>query len=99
MSFVPVTGPAVFTAADAPRDSVVEFTDGRHTVTLPIRGALPVLTRAPARDEAHPSVRLIAGAALLGMRLVAAGSFEPGEGRWRPAPSAADDDQARLAGR
>ena len=99
MSFVPVTGPAVFTAGDTPRDSVVEFTDGRHTVTLPIRGALPVLTRAPARDEAHPSVRLIAGAALLGMRLVAAGSFEPGEGRWRPAPSAADDDQARrLAG-
>ena len=99
MSFVPVTGPAVFTAAATPRDSVVEFTDGRHTVTLPIRGALPVLTRAPARDEAHPSVRLIAGAALLGMRLVAAGSFEPGEGRWRPAPSAADDDQARrLAG-
>ena len=96
MSFVPVTGPAVFTAADTPRDSVVEFTDGRHTVTLPIRGALPVLTRAPARDEAHPSVRLIAGAALLGMRLVAAGSFEPAEGRWRPAPSPADDDQARL---
>ncbi len=99
MSFVPVTGPAVFTAADTPRDSVVEFTDGRHTVTLPIRGALPVLTRAPARDEAHDSVRLIAGAALLGMRLVAAGSFEPGEGRWRPAPTSADDDQARrLAG-
>ena len=99
MSFVPVTGPAVFTAADTPRDSVVEFTDGRHTVTLPIRGALPVLARAPARDEAHPSVRLIAGAALLGMRLVAAGAFEPGEGRWRPVPSTADDDQARrLAG-
>ncbi len=98
MSFVPVTGPAVFTAADLPRESVVEFTDERHTVTLPIRGALPVLARAPAREEAHPSVRLIAGAALLGMRLVAAGAFQPGEGRWRPAPSRADDDQAhRLA--
>ncbi|WP_432477820.1 DEAD/DEAH box helicase [Nocardioides sp. GXQ0305] len=96
MSFVPVTGPAVFTAADTPRESVVEFSDGRRTVALPIRGALPVLTRAPAREEAHESVRLIAGAALLGMRIVAAGAFEPGEGRWRPTPSAADDDQARL---
>ena len=86
MSFVPVTGPAVFKAADPPREGVVGFTDGRRTVTLPIRGALPVLTRGAGRDEAHPSVRLIAGAALLGMRLVAAGSFEPAEGRWRPAP-------------
>ncbi len=99
MSFVPVTGPAVFTAHSSPRESVVEFTDGRLTVTLPIRGALPVLTRVPARDDAHESVRLIAGAALLGLRIVAAGAFEPGNGRWRPTPSAADDGQARrLAG-
>ena len=99
MSFVPVTGPAVFVAGEVPRDGVVEFTDGRHTVTMPMRGALPVLTRAPAREEAHPSVRLIAGAALLGMRLVAAGAFEPGDGRWRPLPTQADDEHVRrLAG-
>ena len=50
MSFVPVTGPATFLAADTPRESVVEFSDERRTVTLPIRSALPVLTSAPASD-------------------------------------------------
>ncbi|HYH34240.1 MAG TPA: DEAD/DEAH box helicase, partial [Nocardioides sp.] len=99
MSFVPVTGPAVFRAADLPREGVVEFTDDRRAVTLPIRGALPVLTRAPAREEAHSSVRLLGGAALLGLRLVAAGAFEPGEGRWRPLLRPDDDDRVRrLAG-
>ncbi|QBR92802.1 DEAD/DEAH box helicase [Nocardioides euryhalodurans] len=99
MSFVPVTGPARFLAADAPRDGVVEFTDDRRTVTMPIRGALPLLTRAPSREESHPSVRLIAGAALLGMRLVAAGSFEPAAGRWQPTRLTAEDEDrlARLA--
>jgi hypothetical protein len=56
---------------------VVEFTDGRRTVELPIRAALPVLTRARSRDDLHPSVGLLAGAALLGMRFVAAGKFAP----------------------
>ena len=85
MSFVPVTGPATFRAADPPREGVVEFTDERRTVALPIRAALPVLTRAHARDDLHPSVALLSGAALLGMRLVAAGKFEPaGNARsWR----------------
>ncbi len=100
MSFVPVTGAATFMAAEPPRESAVEFTDGRRTVTMPIRGALPVLSRAPARDDVHPSVQLIAGAALFGLRLVAAGAFEPAEDRWRPTPLSRDNlDRLReLAG-
>lgn len=77
MSFVPVTGPATFRAGEPPRDGLVEFSDERRTVALPIRGALPVLTKAHARDDLHPSVALLSGAALLGMRLVAAGKFGP----------------------
>jgi superfamily II DNA or RNA helicase len=80
LSFVPVTGPATFRAADPPRDGVVEFSDERRTLALPMRAALPVLTRAlrrPGGEEVHPSVGLLAGAALLGMQLVAAGKFEP----------------------
>ncbi|MFD1947127.1 DEAD/DEAH box helicase [Nocardioides aestuarii] len=99
LSFVPVSGPATFRAADSPREGVVEFTGGGRTVAMPIRGALPVLTRAPARDEAHPSVRLIAGAALLGLRIVAAGGFEPDGATWRPRPGADDAERLRrLAG-
>ncbi|CAB4724474.1 MAG: ATP-dependent helicase [Actinobacteria bacterium] len=55
----------------------MEFSDERRTVTLPIRAALPVLAKAHAREDLHPSVSLLSGAALLGMRLVAAGTFEP----------------------
>ena len=44
MSFVPVTGPATFRPAEPPREGVVEFTDDKRTVVLPIRAALPVLT-------------------------------------------------------
>ncbi|WP_310529958.1 SNF2 helicase-associated domain-containing protein, partial [Nocardioides sp.] len=77
MSFVPVTGPATFRAGEPPRDGLVEFSDERRTVALPIRGALPVLTKAHNRDDLHPSVALLSGAALLGMRLVAAGKFGP----------------------
>ena len=100
MSFVPVSGPATFAAAESPREGVVEFTGGGRTIAMPIRGALPLLTRAPARDDAHPSVRLLGGAALLGLRLVAAGSFQPAGTRWRPTPPApADEDRVRrLAG-
>ena len=61
MSFVPVTGPATFRAADPPREGVVEFSDERRTVALPIRAALPVLTRAHTRDDLHPSVALLSG--------------------------------------
>ena len=83
MSFVPVSGPATFRAGEQPRDGTVEFTDDRRTVSLPMRGALPVLTRAHAQADVHPSVALLSGAALLGMRLVAAG---PLRARTRPAP-------------
>ena len=96
MSFVPVTGPATFRAGDPPRDGVVEFSDARRTVSLPIRGALPVLTRAHRRDDVDPSVALLSGAALLGMRLVAAGRFEPDPTgtRWQVAAlDAADEDR------
>ena len=76
---MPVTGPATLRAGDPPREGVVEFTDERRTVALPIRAALPVLTKAHARDDLHPSVGLLSGAALLGLRLVAAGKLEPAD--------------------
>ena len=56
---------------------MVEFSDDRRTVALPIRAALPVLTKAHSRADLHPSVGLLSGAALLGLRLVAAGQIEP----------------------
>ncbi|WP_209020551.1 DEAD/DEAH box helicase [Nocardioides sp. 1609] len=97
MSFVPVTGVATFRAADPPRDSVVEFSDDRRTIALPMRAALPVLTKARGRDDVHPSVGLLAGAVLLGMRLVAAGKFGPGAdlASWRVAPLD-EADRARV---
>ena len=54
MSFVPVTGPASFRAGEPPRDGVVEFSDERRTVALPIRGALPVLTKAHSARRPAP---------------------------------------------
>ncbi len=97
MSFVPVTGPASFRPGEPPRESVVEFSDDRRTVALPIRAALPVLTRAHTREDLHPSVALLSGAVLLGMRLVAAGKFEPaGSARsWRVTPLD-DGDRDRV---
>jgi superfamily II DNA or RNA helicase len=100
VSFVPVTGPATFRAGEPPREGVVEFTDDRRTVSLPIRAALPVLTRSRSRDDLHPSVGLLAGAALLAMRFVAAGKFAPAPGTstpsWRVAGLDADDED-RIA--
>jgi superfamily II DNA or RNA helicase len=98
VSFVPVTGTATFRAAQPPRDGVVEFTDERRTVALPIRAALPVLTKAHSRDDLHPSVGLLSGAALLGLRLVAAGQIEPAgsDPSWRMGPLAADDEDRVL---
>ena len=96
MSFVPVTGPATFEAVEPARDSVVVFTDDHRTVSLPIRAALPVLTRAHQRDDAHPTVGLLAGAVLLAMRMVAAGKIEPDQrAGWQSAELDADD-QDRL---
>ena len=93
MSFVPVTGHATFRAARPPRDSVVEFRDGRRVVSLPVKAALPVLARAPSRGDSHPSVLLLGGAVLLGLRLVSAGRFEPHPERpqWRLAPLSTDE--------
>jgi len=96
VSFVPVTGPATFRAAEPPRDGVVEFTDERRTVSLPIRAALPVLTKARTREDLHPSVSLLSGAALLGMRLVAAGKFAPAGDHWAAAGLDRDDED-RIA--
>ncbi|HEY0949898.1 DEAD/DEAH box helicase [Nocardioides sp.] len=98
MSFVPVTGPATFRAADPPREGVVEFTDERRTVSLPIRAALPVLTKARSRDDLHPTVGVLSGAALLGLRLVAAGKFAPAGSppAWRVS-GLDDDDEHRIA--
>ena len=103
MSFVPVTGPATFRAGDPPRAGVVEFTGPQRQVALPVRAALPVLTRAHARDDLHPSVALLSGAVLLGMRLVAAGKLEPAPGdadagaAWRLAGlDEADEDRVRM---
>jgi superfamily II DNA or RNA helicase len=92
VSFVPVTGPATFEAVEPARDSVVVFTDDHRTVSLPIRAALPVLTRAHQRDDAHPTVGLLAGAVLLAMRMVAAGKIEPDQrAGWQIAELDADD--------
>ena len=77
MSFVPVTGPARLLVGDLPRDSSIEFTDDRRTIVMPIRGALPVLAQVRDRADLHPSVALLAGSALLGLQLVAAGRFAP----------------------
>ena len=96
MSFVPVTGPASFEAVEPARDSVVVFTDDHRTVSLPIRAALPVLTRAHQRDDAHPTVGLLAGAVLLAMRMVAAGKIEPDQRAGWQIAELDTDDQDRL---
>jgi superfamily II DNA or RNA helicase len=96
VGFVPVTGTALLRVGDPPREGVVEFSDERRTVALPIRAALPVLTKAHVRDDLHPSVRLLTGSALLGLRLVAAGRIEPADSHWRVgAMSAEDEDRVR----
>ncbi len=81
-----MTGPATFRAGDPAQ---IEFTDAvpaARTVALPVRAALPVLSRAHTTDGVHPSVALLSGAALLGLRLVAAGKVAPvaeGPAGWR----------------
>ena len=77
MSFVPVTGPARLLVGEPPRDGSIEFTDERRTIVMPIRGALPVLGKVRDQADLHPSVALLAGAALMGLQLVASGRFAP----------------------
>ena len=84
MSFVPVTGPATFRPADPPRDGTIEFSDAHRTIALPIRAALPVLSRSRTQPDVHPSVALLGGAALLAGRLVAAGRIAPSDDGGRP---------------
>ncbi|NGN92352.1 DEAD/DEAH box helicase family protein [Nocardioides sp. KC13] len=96
MSFVPVTGRAVFRPAQPPRDSAVEFVDSRRSVSLPMRAALPVLKKAYAASDLHPSVALVASAAHLGLRFVAAGQLEPAGGSWAVRYTPEDDERVRL---
>ena len=101
MSFVPVTGPAEFRADPIPRESVVTFSDARRTVALPIKAALPVLSKSRSQTDRHPSVTLLSGAVLLALRLVAAGRLAPAADRqsWRVSGLSAADEGAvrRLA--
>jgi superfamily II DNA or RNA helicase len=102
VGFVPLSGPATLHAASVPRETTVEFTDSSpadRTIILSIRAALPVLAKARATDDAHPSVALLAAASLLAMRIVAAGRFAPVDGVWRPTELDPDDSDRlqRLA--
>src|SRR5688572_24720944 len=95
MSFVPVTGPARLLVGEPPREGSVEFTDERRTIVMPIRGALPVLGKVRDQGDVHPSVALLAGAALMGLQLVASGRFAPDpDGRhWQVAGLDASDER------
>ena len=94
MSFVPLQGQARLHAADPPRDSEVEFTGPARAIRLPMRGAIPVLTRALRSDDAHASVTLLSAATMLAMKMVAAGRVQrSADGHaWRVGPMSADDD-------
>lgn len=97
MSFVPLTGPATLRTAEPPRDGVVEFTDHRRTIELPIRAAMPILAKARGEAGVHPSVALLAGSAHLGLRLVASGSFAPdADHRSWQVDSMSEDDEERV---
>jgi superfamily II DNA or RNA helicase len=96
VSFVPLHGPASFERRIPLRDSEVVFTDGdARVVRLPMRGAIPVLTRAHRREDVHPSVRLLSGAALMAIRFVAESRLEPDESgdAWRIGALAEADRQ------
>lgn len=98
MSLVPVTGPARLLVGDPPREGSVEFTDERRTIVMPIRGALPVLGKVRDQPDVHPSVAMLAGAALLGLQLVASGRFAPDpEGRHWQVAGLDVDDERRIA--
>ncbi len=94
MSFVPLQGRATWVPSHPPRLSEVEFSGPTRTIRMPMRGAIPVLTRAIRVDDAHPSVGLLSGATLLAMKLVAAGRIRLSEtgDSWRVGPLQPDDD-------
>ncbi|PWI08010.1 ATP-dependent helicase [Streptomyces sp. NWU339] len=71
---------------------------------LPVRAALPVLTRARTRDEGHPAAVFWGAAAVHALGLVARGLLLPGlspagHDAWRTGPLDAEDTEAvrRLA--
>lgn len=99
MSFVPLQGQATLHVADPPRDSEVEFTGPQRTIRLPMRGAIPVLTRALRADDAHASVTLLGAATMLAMKLVAAGRLQrsPAGHAWQVGPMLpADHERVRA---
>ena len=93
-----LTDAAVFRPATPARESVVEL-GGRVTLALPITAAIPVLSKAHRREDLHPSVALLVGSVVLGLRLVAAGRIEPAEGEvpsWRAVVSGEDAERVTL---
>jgi len=94
VSFVPLQGLARLHVADPPRDSEIEFSGPQRTIRLPMRGAIPVLTRALRADDAHASVTLLSAATMLAMKLVAAGRVQRSAAghAWRVGPMSPDDD-------
>ena len=99
MSFVPLQGAATLVPHHPPRDSEIEFSGPARTVRMPMRGAIPVLTRAMRVEDAHPSVGLLSGATLLAMKLVAAGRVRLSEegDSWRVGPLHPEDDDRLRA--
>ena len=95
MSAIPVTGQVRLLLGAPPRDSTVEFRDHRRVVVLPVSAAVPVLSRARARDDLRPETSLLAGAALLALQVVASGRLAPGAGdSWEPVLG--PDDERRI---
>ncbi|MER6090505.1 DEAD/DEAH box helicase [Streptomyces bluensis] len=82
-------------------DVVVHRDEGVESVTvpavlLPVRAALPVLTRARANARAHRATAFWGSAAVLALRLTARGLLLPGlsptdHDAWRAGPLRADD--------
>ncbi len=99
MSFVPLQGRATLVAQHPPRMSEIEFSGPVRTIRMPLRGAIPVLTRAMRVEDAHPSVGLLSGATLLGLRMVAAGRVRLADSgdSWRVGPMQPEDtDRVRT---
>jgi superfamily II DNA or RNA helicase len=98
VSFVPLQGPAEYVPASPPRDGQVVFTSrpggATRVIRMPMRGAIPVLSRAGRAGDAHPSVGLLSGATLMAIQLVAAGRVRRGDDglSWRIGPLLPDDD-------
>ncbi len=99
MSFVPLQGRATWVPQHPPRESEIEFSGPARTIRMPMRGAIPVLTRAIRVEDAHPSVGLLSGATLLAMKMVAAGRIRLSEtgDSWRVGPLQPDDDDRLRA--